>query len=76
MMDMEAVIRRLQDTMVVMAEVEQRTAAGLKEQTEWLAGQPRRRRQHEEWLANDRRAMAEFDRKMEALREFIRRQQQ
>src|SRR5689334_8126625 len=74
-MDMEAVMRQLRDTQAVLADVERRTAAGLKEQAEWLALQPRRLEEHERWRANHRRAMANFDDMLKVLREFMRRHQ-
>jgi len=63
-MDMEAVIRQLQETMVVMAYVQERNSAGLKDHAEWLAGQQMRLKEHEQWLADHKQAMAEHDRKM------------
>src|SRR5436305_12095951 len=63
-MDMEAVIRQLQDTMVVLAHVSERNAAGLKDHAEWLAGQQMRLKEHELWQEKHNRSMEEHDRKM------------
>jgi hypothetical protein len=75
-MDMEAVIRQLQDTMVVISAAEQLTAAGLKEHAEWTADQPRRYRKHQQWVANHQRAMAKFDKTLKTLTDFLRRHQE
>jgi len=73
-MDMEAVIRQLQDTMVVLAAVEERNKEGLRDHAEWLAGQQmrlkdheQRLKEHEQWQDEHKRAMAEFDGKLNAL---------
>jgi hypothetical protein len=64
---MEAVIRELQDTMTVVANVQARQAAALKDMAEWLAGQDKRQLEHQRWLESHERAMAEFDEKLNAL---------
>jgi hypothetical protein len=71
---MEAVVRQLQDTMVVLAAVEERNKEGLKDHAEWLAGQQMRLKEHElrlkeheKWKNDHERAMAEFDEKLNAL---------
>ena len=66
-MDMEAVIRQLQDTMVVMAEIQRRQAAVLKDQAEWIAGQEMRTKEIERQEARHAQKMAEFDDKLNAL---------
>jgi hypothetical protein len=66
-MAMEAVIRELQDTMAVMAHVQARQAAALKDQAEWLEGQQARVKEHEQRLERHDRIMAEFDDKMNGL---------
>ncbi len=59
---MEAVIRQLQDTMVVLAAVEERNSAGLKDHTEWLEGQQMRLKDHERFIIEHERTMAEHER--------------
>jgi hypothetical protein len=65
-MDMEAVRRQLQDTMVVLDKVEDRTAAGLKEHARWIADAQRRTAEHN-------RALTKFDVTLKRLDALIRR---
>jgi hypothetical protein len=78
-MAMEAVIRELQDTMAVMAHIQARQAAALKDQAEWLEGQQTRMKEqdrrvgeHDRQMERHDRLMAEFDDKLNGLISIVK----
>jgi len=59
-MDMQAAIKELQETAIVMSGIQARQAEVLKVHGEWLE-------QNERWMTRHREAMAEFDDKLNGL---------
>ena len=63
-MDMEAVIRQLQDTATVMAGIQARQAAVLRGHGEWLE-------QHEQTIATHKQRMAESDKRLSQIEQNL-----
>jgi predicted nuclease with TOPRIM domain len=63
-MDMELVLKQLQDTATVMAGLQARQAAVLKDHSEWLEQHQTFIAKHEETMANHEQMMARHDRVM------------
>jgi galactokinase/mevalonate kinase-like predicted kinase len=59
-MNFEQAIKELQDTLVVVTEIQRRQAAVQRDQAEAIV-------QHDQWLAQHRQTMAEMDEKLGAL---------
>jgi len=66
-MDMQAAIKELQETAIVMAGIQARQAAALKDQAEWLNGHEKRMREHEERMQRIELNLAEATDKLNAL---------
>jgi hypothetical protein len=63
-MDMEQAIKQLQDTVIVMAGLQARQAAALKDQSEWLE-------QHHKFVVKHERVMAEIEDKLNGLIGYV-----
>ena len=64
---MQAAIKELQETAIVMSGIEARQAAALKDQAVWLAGHEKRMREHEERMQRIELNLGEATDKLNAL---------
>ena len=64
---MQAAIKELQETAIVMSGIQARQAAALKDQAEWLDGHEKRLREHDELLKRIELNLAEATDKLNAL---------
>jgi len=60
-MDMQAAIKELQETAIVMSGIQARQAAALKDQAVWLEGHEKRMREHEERMQRIKRNLERID---------------
>jgi hypothetical protein len=74
--DMEAVIKELKETAIVMAGIQSRQAAALKDHAEWLQSHDRAMARHDKEMAEARERGKATDERIEklviAIGEFIR----
>ena len=70
-MDFEKVIKQLQDTLIVMAEIQRRQAEVLKMQAEGLAEHEDRIREHEERMKHIELTLSEIGDKLNGLIGFM-----
>ena len=70
-MDMQAAIKQLQETAIVMAGIHARQAVALKAHGQWLEDHTLAMRHHDERVAEHEERMAELDRKLDRIAELI-----
>ncbi len=58
---MQAAIKELQETAIVMSGIQARQAAALKDQAEWLEQHEKRMRRHEEWQEQHEKTMRHIE---------------
>jgi hypothetical protein len=70
-MDMEQVLKQLQDTVTVMAGIQARQTEALKGQSEWLAVHNASIARHEAFIAKHEQTMAEIEDKLNGLIGYV-----
>jgi hypothetical protein len=70
-MDMELVLKQLQDTATVMAGLQARQAVVLKDHSEWLEQHQTFIAKHEQMMARHDRVMAEIEDKLNGLIGYV-----